>query len=81
MAPGSRRLQFRLRELNLNGVDSPPPIGGFIKTDQALVLVNRMRTAQLWGDGPQQTVRIDYGQTMQFDAGAPALQLISVAYR
>jgi hypothetical protein len=42
---------------------------------QALVLVNRMRSARLWGDGVHRKARVEYGQIVVLDAHPIPLRL------
>jgi NAD+ kinase len=76
MRPRSLRLQFRVREPYLPLEDArTAPLGGFVARGQALVLVNRMRSARLWGDGVHRRARIEYGQVIVLDPHPVPLRL------
>ena len=76
MRPRSLRLQFRVREPYLPPEEArTAPLGGFVAKGQALVLVNRMRSARLWGDGVHRRTRVEYGQVVVLDAHPVPLRL------
>lgn len=83
MRSGSRRLQYALREPYLPPHSGLGPDGavGFIKPNETLLLINRMRSARVWADGPHRKVRVRYGEVVRIDADAHPLQLIQRAYR
>jgi NAD+ kinase len=80
MPPGSRRLQYLAREA-YGPPDRPHPhrVHGFIAPGQALVVINRMRLARLWGDGPHRKVTVNYGQKIVIDRHPVPLRLICPA--
>jgi NAD+ kinase len=77
MARGSRRLQYLVREPFIApGGPVPPRLRGFIAPGEGLAIVNRMRSARIWGDGVHRRAVVNYGQLIAIDLDPDPLLLV-----
>lgn len=77
MAKGSRRLQYLVREpFVAPGCPAPPQLRGFVAPGEGLAIVNRMRSARLWGDGVHRRAVVKYGQLIAIDLYPQPLLLV-----
>lgn len=77
MRPGSRRLQYRVRE-PFAPPDAPLSVrfAGYVNPGEALGIINRMRSARLWGDGVHRRAIVPYGQPVLIDEHPCPLPLV-----
>jgi NAD+ kinase len=77
MPLGSRRLQFVAREPYVAPDGAPPPLlRGFVRPEQALVVVCRLRRGSVWADGVHRSRAVSYGQRIIFDRHPEPLRLV-----
>lgn len=77
MPTRSRRLQFLVREPFVPpGASAPPDLRGFVNSNHALVLINRLRRGMLWADGVHHTLSVTYGQQVILDNHPSPLRLV-----
>ena len=77
MPPGSRRLQYLAREPYLPpGGTRSEHLHGFVRQEQALVLICRLRRGMIWADGAHRKHTLEYGVQVVLDRHPVPLQLV-----
>jgi len=78
LRPGSRRIQYLIREPYItHQTKAGSRVNGFVKSHEALILVNRMRRGMIWADGIHRCTALSYGQAVCVDRHPQNLRLIS----
>jgi len=76
MRPGSRRLQFRVREPYLPKGAAAGPLQGFVQAGEQLEIVSHIRTARLYMDGPRELRPVDIGSRLTVAESDEPLSLL-----
>ena len=75
MPRGSRRLQFRVRELLREPGRRYALVHGFVEPGASLALSSKMPEGRLWIDGARTGYRFPFGARLVADASAPPLRI------
>ncbi len=79
MPLGSRRLQYVVREPYLAGSKAYAYSKGFVEPGATFELLNKMREARVYIDGPRVSFPVEMGQRVRFELGDEPLRLMGVS--
>lgn len=76
MRPGSRRLQFKVREPYVPAGPATSALQGFVQAGEQLEIVSHIRTARLYMDGPREVRPVDIGSQLKVAESEEPLSLL-----